>query len=137
MMPALRHFPPPRALCACAAAGILLALTGCAAQRELNTQMVTSRVTLEQAQAAGAPTLAPDDFNVAHQHFEQAAAAARNQNYPDALRLAEQAQADAERAQARTSAVKARTAAIQVLLGNQALRQEIERSDMQTKKGKS
>lgn len=137
MMPAIRTPPPPRRLVACAAAGMLLTLAGCATQRELNTQLVASRVTLEQAQTAGAPSIAPEDFTVAHQHFEQAADAARKQDYPGALRLAEQAQVDAERAQARTAAIKARTAAIQILLGNQALRQEIERNDNQSSGGPS
>jgi hypothetical protein len=110
------------------AASCLLALSACANKQALNDQLAASRAALEQARLAGAASVAPEDYNMARDKLARAAAATGVQDKVIAMRLAEQAQADAEVAKARAGAVRNTAAAAEIAAANQALREEINRS---------
>lgn len=120
MMSSSHHLHPPRALAACC----LLALTACANQ-PLQNQLATSREAVEQAKTAGAPATDPANFNTASEKLRRANLAAEDRKDDMAMRLAQQAQADADLAHARTGATHAATAASELAKSNRALHDEI------------
>ena len=126
MMFANHNYHPSRGLAACAAASCLLALAACASNQALDDQLATSGEAVEQARTAGAPETAPADFNTAHDKLSRANAGTRNEVV--AMRLAEQAKADADLAHAKTGANHAMAAAEEIVRSNQALREEIRRA---------
>jgi len=117
------YYRPSGILTACC----LLVLSGCAHQA-LNDQLATSQEAIKQAQTAGAPETAPADFAAANDKLDRAKSAESHRDMVVAMRLAEQAQADANLANAKTESTRATTAATEIVKGNQALSDEISRS---------
>ena len=113
------HFRPSRVLAACC----LLGLSACA-HHELNDQLGKSQEAINQARAAGAAEMAPSDYNAANSKMRRA----RSEDTVVAMRLAEEAQADANLAHAKTNSTRAMNAATEMARSNQALREEINRS---------
>ncbi|RZA35584.1 MAG: DUF4398 domain-containing protein [Lysobacteraceae bacterium] len=116
MMLPHRFHQPARALAACA----LLALSGCAS-KELNRQLANTRIAVDQAHIAGAAEVAPAEFQAASDKLQRAETAANDRKKKDAMRLAEQAQADANLARARTDSAQARVAAAEMAKSNSIL----------------
>lgn len=126
MMFTNRIYHSPRGMAACAAASCILALSACASNQALNDQLATSKEAIEQAKTAGAEKTASADFNAARDKLSRANSATRNDVV--AMRLAEQAKADADLAHAKTDSIHATTAAAEMVRSNQALREEIKRA---------
>ena len=126
MIPAHLFYRPSRVLAACA----FLGLSGCATNEALDNQLAASREAVDQAKIAGAEQTAPQDFNLAAGKLNRADAAATNGNKDDAMRLAQQAQADANLAHAKTDSVQARTAAAELAKSNLVLRETINRANL-------
>jgi hypothetical protein len=105
----------------------VLGLSACATHQALDNQLATSREALEQAKTAGAQQAAPADFNTASEKLSKADAEAKRMSWSKtgALRLAEQAQADANLAHAKAEAFHATTAANELEQSNEALRKAI------------
>jgi hypothetical protein len=115
---------PSRVLAAC----VVLGLAGCASNQALDNQLASSREALDQAQIAGAEQVASADYNLAAGKLNRATDEATNGNKDDAMRLAQQAQADANLAHARTDSTQARIAAVELQKSNLALRDALIRA---------
>lgn len=109
------------------AAGIGL-LSACAHTPTAEPQIAASVTAVDAARAEGAPALAPLPFNAALTKLDQAKRLAQAGNTDNAVRLAEQAQADAQVARSQASAEKARRAVADMDANLQALRQEAQRT---------
>ena len=125
MMLATLFHHPPRVLAACC----VLALTGCASNEALNTQLANSKVAVDQANIAGASEHYPADYGEALDKLNRANAAAKGRDKGDAMRLAEQAQVDANLARAKTDSAQARFAAAELVKSNQLLRDMVTRAN--------
>ena len=123
MMLAHLSYRPARILAACA----LVALSGCA-NKVLNNQLATSREAVDQAKIAGAAERAPEDYSGAVDKMDRATAAAKKKDVGVAMRLAQEAKADADLARAKTNSSQARFAAAELEKSNQALRDEVMRT---------
>jgi hypothetical protein len=114
------------------AAVCLVGMTGCATNEALDHQMSTSREAVDQAQIAGAEHTAPEDYGNAVSKLNRAKAAAEHRSDQDeAMRLAQQAQADANLAHAKTDSLQAKTAAAELAKSNLLLRESIRRNQNQ------
>jgi hypothetical protein len=109
---------PSRVVAACA----VLGLSACA-NEALNNQLASSREAVDRAQIVGAAETAPADFDLAAGKLNRAEAEAKNGDKDDAMRLAQQAQADANLAHAKTDAAQARHAATEIEKSNHLLRE--------------
>jgi hypothetical protein len=116
---------PSRLLMGC----VLLALSACATNKELTTQLSSSREAVDQAKMAGAEQTAPADLDIATGKLDRANVAAKNRDEADAMRLAQQAQVDANLARAKTESAQARVAAAEMTKSNQILRAAITRAN--------
>lgn len=107
--------------------GLLLAagLAGCASQPVPHSQLAVGRSSIESAQSAGAGELAPVELNQARNKMSQALEAVRNNQYPEARRLAEEADVDAQVARSKANAERSRRAAQEISAGLQNLRQQL------------
>jgi hypothetical protein len=123
MMLAELFYRPSRVLAACS----LLALSACA-NEALDHQLSSSREAVNQAQIAGAQQTAAADYDTAVNKLDRANAAAKKDK-DEAMRLAEQAQADANLAHAKNDSAQARIAAAELAKSNLALRQTINRAN--------
>jgi len=94
----------------------------------LNNQLGASQEAVEQAKTAGAPQTAAAQFDAARDKLDRAKAAQSQNDEAIAMRLAQEAQADANLAIAMTGSTHASTAAIEMLKSNQALQHEISRA---------
>jgi len=108
---------------------ILLALSACATNKELTTQLSTSREAVDQARMAGAEQAAPADLDIAVGKLDRANAAAKNKDEGDAMHLAQQAQVDANLARAKTEANQATLAANELIKSNQIMRAAVTRAN--------
>jgi hypothetical protein len=97
-------------------------MSACATNEALDHQLSTSREAVDQAQIAGAQQGAPADYDAAVHKLEQANVAAKNRDHEVAMRMAQEAQADANLAHARTDSAQARIAAAELTKSNLALR---------------
>jgi hypothetical protein len=88
----------------------------------LNTQLASSRESIDQARIAGAAETVTADFDMAVDKLNRASAAAEHRGKDNAMRLAQQAQIDADLARARTDAAQSRFAAAEMAKSNQVLR---------------
>jgi Domain of unknown function (DUF4398) len=110
-----------------AGSAIACLLAACASVPPPTEQMAVSRARLEDAQAAGAPTLASVSFNDAQRKLDAARAAMSAGDNRDARRLAEEAEVDAQLAAERARAAKADRAYAEVERSIEALRDELAR----------
>jgi hypothetical protein len=104
--------------------------TALAAEQAPAEQMALARTAIEQAQSAGATENAPVELKAAQDRFNQATALAakeRRKDYPQARRLAEEAESSARLALSMTTAVKAEKALSEVNQSIEVMRQEMQR----------
>jgi hypothetical protein len=86
--------------------------------------MATARAAITQAEAAQAGQLAPVELLAARDKLAKADAAVRAEQFPEARRLANEAQADGVLAERKARAERSRQAAVELERANAALRQE-------------
>jgi len=109
-----------------ATSAALMAVVGCAAQRPV-PELASAKTLISQAEQAGATQFASADLESARSKVRQADDQAHDNNTVVAIRLANEASADAEVALARTRAIKAEQSAHDVNAGTQSLRNETSR----------
>lgn len=126
--PAKRLIRPIRSVVM--AACIALLVTACASteKRDMAAQLAVARATVADAMSAGAPELAPVEMKAAEDKLNAAEKAATEKDYKKAVRLAEEAQANARLASSRTHAAKAQQAADALKESNRALGNEMNRA---------
>ncbi|MEO8314251.1 MAG: DUF4398 domain-containing protein [Pseudomonadota bacterium] len=111
---------------ACAAG--LLALGACASTPPAPTEsLVAARSAVVNAEKAGAGQYAAMELGEAREKLAAADAAVVQKSMPNALRLAEQAHAEADLATARTGEAKAIAVNDEMKQGNKALVEELQR----------
>ena len=107
-------------------AAVVLALGACATPRHEVAEIARAHTLVDQAEQSGAQQYASADLEAARNKLQQATN--DHTDHDDAVRLADEASADAEVAIARTRAAKAQAALAQVNSSNDTLRQEASRS---------
>ncbi len=119
------RFTPRRSLALAALLSSLL-LGACASNKGMPpvAELANARASISQAESAGATQLAPVDLLAARDKLGRAEAAAREENYIQARRLAESAAADAELAERTARLGKAQEAAQELQRANAALERE-------------
>lgn len=118
----LKRFPL-RALPAIAA----LLLAACASMPPPTAELAVTTSVVAHAAGAGANEAAPLDMRNANDKLARANKAMTDKDYPLALAMAQQAQADARLAEAKADAARAAKAADAVQADGQALREEMAR----------
>ena len=118
----MKRFASPRASVAMLAAAV--ALGACASEPVPTASLATARSAITEAEAAGAMQSAPVELLAAREKLDRAQHAVRQEEYVDARRLAERAEADAILAERKTRAVKAERAAQELARSNEVLRRE-------------
>lgn len=96
-----------------------------------NEQMALARTAIERAQTAGATESAPVELKFAQDRYTEATALLakdRRRDYPQARRLAEQAESSARLAIARAEQARTESALAEVRESIQVIRQEAQRS---------
>ncbi|KQP22480.1 DUF4398 domain-containing protein [Pseudorhodoferax sp. Leaf267] len=86
--------------------------------------LATARAAITQAEAAQAGQLAPVELLAARDKLVKADAAMRAEQFPEARRLANQAEADGVLAERKARAERSRQAAVELDRANAALKQE-------------
>jgi uncharacterized protein YcfL len=116
---------------ACGTAVLLLA--GCASEQKApaTADVAVSRNAVQNAVAAGAPELAPEEITNARQKMLMANQALAAKDYKRARQLAMEAQADAQLAQSKATSAKATAASNALNADLRALRDEVERANAQ------
>jgi hypothetical protein len=111
-------------LCAVAA----LATAGCVTTPIPNEQIAVAKASVQSAEQAGAPELAPVEMAAARDKLARAEKAAADHDAQPATQLAEQASADAQLAEATAQEQHSRKAAMELDASLQALKQESSRN---------
>lgn len=114
-----------RALGAIGIAAFVVA--GCASVPKPTEQIAVSRSAIANAVGAGGNEYAPVEMMSARDKMSRADRAMDKEDYEDARKLAEQAQADARLAEKIAQSAKARKAAVVTGEDNRVLREEINR----------
>ena len=83
---------------------LVLALTGCAGENMPEAQLARAQLAVDRAVAAQAGTHAPTELARAQSQLTRRAQAIDNEDYTEARRLADQAEADATLAETRAQA---------------------------------
>lgn len=117
------------ALAAVSAAVCLSA--GCASTQVPNEQIAVAKASVQRAQQAGAPTLAPVEFQTAQDKLARAEKAVADSKVEPATHLAEQANVDAELAEATANEKRSEKAASEFDASLAALRQEAMQGTLQ------
>lgn len=112
------------ALCA----AIALSAAGCATTPIPNEKIAVAKSSVQRAEQAGAPELAPVEMAAARDKLTRAEKAAADHEALPATQLAEQANADAQLAEASAQEQRSHKAAAEFDANLQALRQESLRS---------
>ena len=112
------------ALCA----AIALGAAGCATTPLPNEQIAVAKSSVQRAEQAGAPELAPVEMAAARDKLARAEKAAADRQPQPATQWAEQANADAQLAEATAQEKHSRKAAMELDASLQTLRQESLRS---------
>jgi hypothetical protein len=114
----------------CAGLGAAMALiaSGCVTVPVPNEQLAVAKSSVQRAEQAGAPELAPVEMAAARDKLARAERAAADHDARAATQLAEQANADAQLAEATAQEQRSRKAAMEADANLQALRQESSRS---------
>jgi len=106
----------------------LALMAGCASGPKPDAALASGSSSLEAARAAGAPELAAVEIGDARNKLDQARTLAQAGRSRDAIRMAEQADADAQLARARASSERARRAVDEVDASLKTLREELARN---------
>lgn len=109
-------------------AAITLCAAGCVTTPVPNEQIAVAKSSVQAAEQAGAPELAPVEMASARDKLARAEKAAANRDAQPATDLAEQANADAQLAEATAQEKRSRKAAMELDASLQALRQESSRN---------
>lgn len=119
---------PPRRL-APLLSGLLGAalLAACATQPPATNALAASATAVEVARSAGAPEYAAVELNAARTKLERARVLAQAGRNLEAIRMAEEADADAQLARAKAAAERSRRAADEVNASLRTLREEMAR----------
>jgi len=102
-----------------------LALTGCAHHTATRENLASARTSVESARRSGAPADAPVEFRRAEDKLNAAEAAARDERYGEAKRLAEEARIDADLAEQNAQSARARRAVAELQQSISVLRQQM------------
>jgi hypothetical protein len=105
-------------------AAIALSAAGCATTPIPNEQLAVAKSSVQRAEQAGAPELAPVEMAAARDKLARAEKAAADRDAQPATQLAEQANVDAQLAEATAQEQHSRKAAMELDASLQALRQE-------------
>ncbi|WP_337961730.1 DUF4398 domain-containing protein [Pseudomonas sp. Gutcm_11s] len=105
------------------ALGSGLVLAGCAGNPPTE-QLASANAVMKSAEAAGGPEFAPADMKSAQDKMSQAQLLIQDQQYDQARRLIEQAEADARVAERRALASKAQRGVEDAQQGVQQIREE-------------
>ena len=116
------------AVCAVA----VLSLAACASTPIPNEKIAVAKASVQRAEQAGAPELAPVELATARDKLARAEKAAVDHNAPPADMLADQANVDARLAEATATQQRSHKAALEFDESMQALRQESTRSSQPT-----
>lgn len=119
----IRHFLRP-AVGGAMIATLVAALAGCASTPVPNEKLAVARASVQRAEQAGAPELAPVELSTAREKLGRAEKAAANHDEEPATMLAEQADVDAQLAEATSNQQRSHKAAMEFDASMQALRQE-------------
>ena len=128
MVKRLSGFVRGTAVCAAVAA----ALAACATTPIPNEKIAVAKASVQRAEQAGAPELAPVEMAAAREKLARAEQAAAARDAPPANRLAEQANVDARLAEATAQQQRAHKAAMEFDTSMQALRNESLRNSQPT-----
>jgi hypothetical protein len=109
-------------------AAMALIAAGCVTTPLPNEQLAVAKSSVQRAEQAGAPELAPVEMAAARDKLARAERAAADHAAGPATQLAEQANADAQLAEASAQEKRSRKAAMEADANLQALRQESLRS---------
>jgi Domain of unknown function (DUF4398) len=109
---------------ALAGAVATLALAGCASTPIPNEKIAVAKVSVQRAEQAGAPELAPVEMQTARDKLAQAEKAAADRKAVPADQFADQANVDAQLAEATALEAKSHKASTEFDASLQALRQE-------------
>jgi hypothetical protein len=109
-------------------AAMALLAAGCVTTPLPNEQLAVAKSSVQRAEQAGAPELAPVEMAAARDKLARAERAAADRNARPATQLAEQANTDAQLAEATAQEKRSRKAAMEADANLQALRQESLRS---------
>jgi hypothetical protein len=110
------------------AALLSLTLAACSTQPRPDAALAASSASVDAARSAGAGELSPQTLQQAQVKLTRARLLAQSGQPREALRLAEQAQADAELARAQAASQRSRRAADEVQASLRSLRDELNRS---------
>jgi hypothetical protein len=109
-------------------AAIALSAAGCATTPIPNEKIAVAKSSVQRAEQAGAPELAPVEMAAARDKLARAEKAAADHEPVPASQLADQANADAQLAEASAQQQRSHKAAVEFDANLQALRQESLRS---------
>jgi Domain of unknown function (DUF4398) len=109
-------------------AAIALSAAGCATTPIPNEKIAVAKSSVQRAEQAGAPELAPVEMAAARDKLARAEKAAAEHEPVPASQLADQANADAQLAEASAQQQRSHKAAVEFDANLQALRQESLRS---------
>jgi hypothetical protein len=107
---------------------IAMAAAGCATSPVPDERIAVAKASVQRAEQAGAPEMAPVELAEARDKLTRAEKAAANRDAQPATDLAEQANVDAQLAEATAQEKKSHQAAMELDASLQALRQESLRS---------
>jgi Domain of unknown function (DUF4398) len=107
---------------------IALSAAGCVTTPVPNEEIAVAKSSVQRAEQAGAPELAPVEMAAARDKLARAEKAAADRDAQPATHLAQQANADAQLAEATAQEQHSRKAAMELDASLQALRQESLRS---------
>jgi uncharacterized iron-regulated membrane protein len=124
MLIGLSHLAKGTALCT----ALALCVAGCASTPIPNEKIAVARASVQRAEQAGAPELAPVEMATARDELMRAEKAAAERNADPATNLAEKANIDAQLAEATAQEHRSRKTAAEFDASMQALRQESLRS---------
>jgi hypothetical protein len=106
------------------------ALAGCAAAPVPNEKLAVAQASVQRAEQAGAPQLAPVEMATAREKLTRAQAAAADHKPVPATQLAEQANVDAQLAEATATRQKSMKAAAEFDASMQALRSAADQNSL-------
>ena len=109
-------------------AAIALIAAGCVTTPIPNEKIAVAKSSVQAAEQAGAPELAPVEMAAARDKLARAEKAAANRDAQPATDLAEQANADAQLAEASAQEKRSQKAAMELDASLQALRREASRN---------
>jgi hypothetical protein len=122
---------PTRLELAALLCGLAILLPGCSSTPVPEAEIAGARAALVSAENQGSTPYAPVEMDRARDKLRRAEQAMQKEDYNEAKRLADEAQADAELAQALTGKSEAEQAVREMEISIEVLREEIMRSQSQ------